>query len=423
MLNCGYVKELKMPKVLKRNENDVEENFWVKFPQYSCCPMKFQEQNYRNSIILTSPKFVTPPHTDIGTPGTTVFTVHKGRKLMVFLKSSSVQEEGLSIDDFFDRIIRGKEETYFIDIRQNDVISFPIDCFHLVVTMEATVASFFQVLGPVEKAHFKSIGVECREDLGTVRVLEDHICFNQHQEDHINLETIYEVRRYLKKCIPFSSRLKDNEKYSFNDLFFHCAKLLKEKEVNITRFHSKQFYHPEETAIFEIAQIDVRHLRLAFYITSLVTDLIKYRLNPDEEKFHCGFQKQKSLLPLIRELGSVIPILNYIPNDNELFWDDTFRARFCREFCFQKLLLVRRIVRRLHVSSLDLYKDMDPKQVLSETEKDLLDWNLLPTQISLHKGFKSEEAHVEKNQIETSFTVLVENQDRKKLIREFLDKL
>lgn len=95
-LHTGNVEELDLPTCV----NNPQENLWETYPPYKCCPDCYVQPCYRNSLVLTSKGFVTMPHEDSDTPGTTVVSVHKGRKLWLFL-SQDLSGQDINIETFF----------------------------------------------------------------------------------------------------------------------------------------------------------------------------------------------------------------------------------------------------------------------------------------------------------------------------------
>jgi hypothetical protein len=424
ILNCGFVEGLKMPRVLDRNEDSETENFWVKFPAYPCCPLYYVQKNYRNSLIMTSRNVISRPHTDVETPGTTVLSLLKGRKIFICLQEPLSQEE-ISLEEFLDAIISKKKEAFYVDMASNDVISFPVEAFHFVITLENSIAAYFQVLGQVEIDHYTDIGLNL--DLSGIQkpsVFKNHICLKDESfGSNLTLESIYSLKMHLQRAIPFSLQ-EDASFYSFNDLFFHISKLLTQKQVAIRRSPAKDLYVEEEYAIFEQAGIDVKILRLAFNFGLMIHDLLKYQISKREDpsiQFTCGLDSMKTNLPFIREMGTIIPILTTIPEEKDMIKGDTFRARFCRHFSFQKALLLRKLALNLHASSVELYNGIPLEKVFQETQKDLLLLGLLPEKMTMDGRYKYET----QNELETlknlkqQLVNLLSDPIRKRIMNEF----
>jgi hypothetical protein len=352
-------------------------------------------------LILTSKHWVTHPHNDLGTPGTSILTVHKGRKIFICLESQ-VEDENLTLFDFFDRIIQNRNHAYMMEIRKNDCISFPADSIHVVLTLENSVASYYTALHSPELDHMKKIGYQfsISRNIRNVKKI-DHICWsNGNFDNSFTIESVYAMKMELSKAIPFCGD-NLNIQYSFNDLFYFCSKLLTEKNVSVRRFYKGEHYHPNEHQIFLEAGIDTKILRLAFHMCLMIHDLMIHEVeqidNPNAV-FVCG---TSSSLSLYRGMGTIIPILKKVPELGDARIVDTFRARFCRNFCFQKSLLLRKLILNIKTPSIEIYKGIPVQEVILETEKDLLDHNLLPASLSFGLNYyKPIQEDINQNELE-----------------------
>jgi hypothetical protein len=101
VLRTGFIPELNPPDII-----DSSDNLWDEFPKYTCCPDCYTKENLKNSLIISSRGFITLPHTDTSFPGTTIVSIHEGRKLFICLEPG-IQEtfngdDDISIEQFFE---------------------------------------------------------------------------------------------------------------------------------------------------------------------------------------------------------------------------------------------------------------------------------------------------------------------------------
>jgi hypothetical protein len=203
MYNSGFLDDMKPPEVFSRDPDNEADNIWVKFPQYNCCPNEYQESNYRNSLFITSKNYVSLPHRDLETPGSSVIALNKGRKLIACIPVGETDFEDLTVDKFFELIMKDRCECRFIDFREGDIASFPYDCFHIVLTLEPSVMSYFQILGTEELNYMEQKGSTfdvSKIMAGKVTKVRDHLCMVSESDSYnLGLDTIFEIRNELLK--------------------------------------------------------------------------------------------------------------------------------------------------------------------------------------------------------------------------------